>query len=44
MVHVHRDPDDGVYRDTTTARAGEVLTLALLPDVALPVADLLGLS
>jgi Uma2 family endonuclease len=44
VVHVHRDPDDGAYRDTTTARAGDVLTLALLPDVALPVADLLGLS
>lgn len=42
VIHLHRDPADGAYRRVSVAGAGDVLVPVLLPDVALPVADLLG--
>lgn len=41
-VHVHAGPDGGAYGSAATLRPGDVLVPTLLPDVALPVADLLG--
>ena len=41
VVEVYRQPGNGSYADVRRVGPGEVLDIALLPGVALPVVDLL---
>ena len=40
-VERYRDPVDGEYRDVQEFRRGDTISLALMPDVALAVAEIL---
>ena len=42
VIEIYRDPDEGAYRSQTQARKGEVVSPALVPDLALPVAEIFG--
>jgi Uma2 family endonuclease len=40
VVEAYREPRHGIYADIRRTGAGEILDIALLPGVALPVVDL----
>jgi Uma2 family endonuclease len=41
-IEVYRDPSEGEYRSQTVARTGDVISPALVPELTLPVAEILG--
>jgi Uma2 family endonuclease len=42
VIDIYRDPAEGAYRSQTQARKGEVVSPALVPALALPVAEIFG--
>ncbi len=41
VLEVHRDPEGGAYRSVTRHRKGEILNLVQLPELAVPVEEML---
>jgi Uma2 family endonuclease len=40
LVEIHHDPGEGEYRSRTEARAGDVISPLLIPELRLPVAEI----